>query len=736
MKMKRILALVLAAGLCLSLLAMPVGAASTAATTFSDVSDGNTAVAVESLRLLGVLDGYGDGTFRPDNSLTRAQFCKMAVYAMNLSSELGKYRSVTVFPDVKPSHWAASYVNLAAKGKAIIAGYADGYFRPDNVVTFAQAVTILVRVLGYSDADVGGVWPDGYLAQAATIGLTDGLSLSAGTALTRANAARLFANLLAAEKKDSSSYASSICASVISNVVLVSCSATASDGTGGAMQTSGGTIYKMANKSGSGVLNGRRGQLLLDKNGKVLTFVPDSGGSTAAITLAAAKSDSVTDSSGKKYTIASTATAYYNGETTTYGAIYAALPTGITMTLYFGASGAVEYVFIGTATASTAAVVVYAKGDTSGFSELAGGNSYTIYKNGLKSGAGDLRPYDVAVYDGLTGAIRVCDTRITGYYESCSPNASAPTSVTVLGHSFTVLSTAVDTLSKFKPGNQITLLLTEDNKVAGAVAASGSTALGNATGLVTSLSASSATVQLLCGLTVTGDPQLSASQVSEYAGQLVRVSSSGAGGLSLSRLIGSSSSVLDVSTRKLGGTEIAANAVVYEKVDTSALTAISLSDIRTATVASSKISYVGKDWAGRVNILVLDDVTGNCFTYGKPVAGSGTLGVEYGNGKTLGPVSTGYGYNGDYIGMVLKGDGSGVVKVVSLDKVSGVANSSWSGNTLVAAGGRTYPVATDAVCYNKAAKSWLTITQGRAYAATSNLYVDEHGVVRVMEVGG
>ena len=57
--------------------------------TFSDVGDRTTAMAVESLRLLGVLDGYSDGTFRPGAVLTRAQFCKMAVYAMNGSDELG-----------------------------------------------------------------------------------------------------------------------------------------------------------------------------------------------------------------------------------------------------------------------------------------------------------------------------------------------------------------------------------------------------------------------------------------------------------------------------------------------------------------------------------------------------------------------------------------------------------------------------------------------------------------------
>ena len=76
---KRLLTLLLAACLTVSLLAVPAGAASAG---FSDVSDSSTALAVESLRLMGVLDGYSDGTFRPDGSLTRAQFCKMAVYAM------------------------------------------------------------------------------------------------------------------------------------------------------------------------------------------------------------------------------------------------------------------------------------------------------------------------------------------------------------------------------------------------------------------------------------------------------------------------------------------------------------------------------------------------------------------------------------------------------------------------------------------------------------------------------
>ena len=110
---KRILTWLLAISMLGSLLTVPAGAA--AVTKFSDVSDSYTATAVETLRLMGVLDGYGDGTFRPDTVLNRAQFCKMAVYAMDGSGELGRYSTVTIFPDVKPSHWASAYINMAAR---------------------------------------------------------------------------------------------------------------------------------------------------------------------------------------------------------------------------------------------------------------------------------------------------------------------------------------------------------------------------------------------------------------------------------------------------------------------------------------------------------------------------------------------------------------------------------------------------------------------------------------------
>ena len=191
MKMKkRLLSLLLAAVLAASL-ALPAAAAKDSYGRFSDISVGPTAKAVESLRLMGVLDGYANGTFRPEGQLNRAQFCKMAVCAMNAENQLGAYRTVTVFPDVKPSHWAAAYINMAAKGENIISGYPDGKFYPDRTVSLGQAVTILLRMLGYKDEAIGGVWPASYMSAAARIKLTDGVeSTNPSAPLTRKDAAQ------------------------------------------------------------------------------------------------------------------------------------------------------------------------------------------------------------------------------------------------------------------------------------------------------------------------------------------------------------------------------------------------------------------------------------------------------------------------------------------------------------------------------------------------------------------
>ena len=111
---------------------------------FSDVSaDKWYNNAVSTLCHMGVLGGYSDGTFRPNATITRAEFAKIAVsFAQANGSAVYSY-----FTDVKTTDWFAPYVT-AAKDSGLIEGYSDGSFKPENRITRAEACAIVNRVLG------------------------------------------------------------------------------------------------------------------------------------------------------------------------------------------------------------------------------------------------------------------------------------------------------------------------------------------------------------------------------------------------------------------------------------------------------------------------------------------------------------------------------------------------------------------------------------------------------------
>ena len=735
---QRILALLLAVCMAASLMAVPAAAADTV--RFSDISDRDTAAAVESLRLMGVLDGYGDGSFRPSAQLNRAQFCKMAVYAMNGESELGLYRTVTVFPDVKPSHWAAAYINMAAKGRNIISGYPDGKFHPERTITLGQAVTILLRLLGYRDENVGGVWPDSYMAVAATIGLTDGVGINGSTPLTRGQAAKLFLNLLRSDKQDGGSYLDGI-GTAKPDTVLVSSTATGPDGRDNALRTAQGEVYQLATgKTASGMLNGLKGTLLLNKQGKALTFVPDAAGSSRTVTLSSATAAQIVDTSGAKYAVTSATPAYYNGEATTWGELQAWLHSGVSMTLYLDAAGTVTYIFVGGGGTVSAAVIVYEDRSSAGFDSLTNGTTnYSLYKNGASADLSDLRKYDVAIYDSATNSVRVCDTRVAVYYESCSPNPDEPETVRALGRDFDVLPTARESLSKFKPGDQMTLLLTEGGQVAGAVESGTNGARGNAVGIV-----QGGKVRMLCG---TAQIEIEAENAGKFEGQLARVSSSAKGKVSLSALSAGASGKLDVPGKTLGSKKLTENVMIFRDGES-----LTLNQLTSAEIDSNQILYARVNWAGKVDLIVLKGLNSGDIIYGRvfwkntkigvdEATGEAiyekALGVEFGNGENdrVGPFDMSYNVQtGDFVWATVNRGNSGFSNLVKLTELKNVPNSAWSGKTSVTVGGRGYTVPGNVLCYNRDSKMWVSLDEAHAYAAQANLYVKD-GIVRAVEVG-
>ena len=109
------------------------------ATRFSDASDNWFSKAVNYVVAKGLISGYPDGTFKPNESITRAEFAQMiSGYVKN------EKKSTTEFQDVK-DHWAKDAIDKLY-GNKNVSGYPDGSFKPNAKITRAEAVTILNSV--------------------------------------------------------------------------------------------------------------------------------------------------------------------------------------------------------------------------------------------------------------------------------------------------------------------------------------------------------------------------------------------------------------------------------------------------------------------------------------------------------------------------------------------------------------------------------------------------------------
>lgn len=717
--------------------------------SFSDIYNTETARNAEILRLLEVIDGVGGGRFDPSGSLTRAQFTKMVIALLGETREVGRYAGYTIFPDVRGSHWAAGYINYALRGCSVrfISGYPDGSFGPEDPITLGQAVTILMRLMGYTDDQVGLAWPDGYLATAASIGLTDGLeALDGFDPITRAQAAKLFVQLLRTPVQGGSSYAATLF-TVRTGLVVLNTDATAQDGTPGALETTEG-VRKVKNGPAASLFTGLRGDLLLDGSGLVRSFLPETGTTSRTISLASARADKLTDGEGRSWPVDPETPLYLRGEATTCGAGWTGLTPGTLVTVYYNAAGRAEYIFAGAA--SSAAALVQVDGSDKELRELTGGARYTLYKNGSAVVADALRRFDVLTYDPVTASATACDARLSGCLETVAPSWQTPASVTVLGQQFDLLPAAASDLAGFRQGDPLVLLLTAEGKVAG-IQAPG-TLQSNLWGILESCSADRATVTLCNGMTVSGDPELSTRDADKLAGSLVYLSSDRMGKLELTPLSTRIKGELDPAARKLGDNTLTPTVRVFEQVTdlglSSALREISLADLPQGKLPADRVLCAGYDYAGQVEVLVVRDVTGDLYEYGLltyrqgDMSGgemgyfsSGSLTVE--NGST---VSGNYNLmtrSGVYGGLVLSARGDAVVKSVYLTGLAGVPASAF-GRSAVTVGGTVYPLADGLKCWNETLETWVSREDALAFSDQFDLWYDKDpaqgGKIRVLVV--
>ena len=103
----------------------------------------------------GVINGYPDGTFKPEFPVTRAEFAKMALLSLGYALE---FPDTPSFPDVAREEWYYGYVEGAAK-HGLVKGYPDGTFQPQGNVTIAEILTVIIRAKGWEETAPPGPPP-------------------------------------------------------------------------------------------------------------------------------------------------------------------------------------------------------------------------------------------------------------------------------------------------------------------------------------------------------------------------------------------------------------------------------------------------------------------------------------------------------------------------------------------------------------------------------------------------
>ena len=193
--MKKVLSIVLS--LVLVICMMPVMAfAGTNGAAYSDIAGEKCEGAVSVLSALGVVDGYENGTYKPEQTVTRAEMAKLVITALGMDSYATATKSS--YSDMANAQWAIPVVEYATN-LGIIEGVGGGRFSPGNPVTYEQAATMIVRAIGFTTDcnEMNGTWPAIYVQKATALGLFENVEgNNYGTGANRGDVAIMLYNAL------------------------------------------------------------------------------------------------------------------------------------------------------------------------------------------------------------------------------------------------------------------------------------------------------------------------------------------------------------------------------------------------------------------------------------------------------------------------------------------------------------------------------------------------------------
>ncbi|MGI6031793.1 MAG: efflux RND transporter periplasmic adaptor subunit [Eubacteriales bacterium] len=481
-------------------------------------------------------------------------------------------------------------------------------------------------------------------------------------------------------------------------------------------------------------LMGRQGLLLLEGGGDgVRGFLPYRS-TLRTYLISKTTASAITTSEGTKLSISNSLPVIMDGKIRKYGDCFFDLLPGNSITVCYGANGAMESLSLSSGVANVGPYVLHSDGGLSEYFSYAGG---TIYKNGVKIEQKELKKYDVVSYDPASNTYYASDIKVTGMLEDAKPALQNPSQVTVLGQTYDVLETARSGFESLKLGQGVTLLLTSNNKVAGVVPSDEHRAVQYA--LLNSVEGKTVDLTILpSGQSLKGEADTTYTQL---VGEIVQVNVGSSGKMGLSRANFSSTSAdLYLQERKLGDDNLAANVRVFEKSGYfSTPVAIDIEQLDYIDVIPrSSISGILRDSSGTPVVVLLKDATGAAYRYGKIsaqeiVSESGesktttisvtTLDSEGKettvSGEAMGGMSTPFMYGG----VMFNGKGQAVAGM-TLEKAGTVGLDKFQRDESVQVGGRWVSIMDNVPVYMEATGHIVPLERAKALCTEFTIYVN------------
>lgn len=676
---------------------------------------------ISVLQGLDVMQGDPDGNFRLEDYVTRAEFAKMAVKISSVRNLVSASVLVSPFADVTYTHWAAPYVRLASSNK-FVTGYSDGSFRPEQYVTYAEAVTVCLKLLGYTDQDFGAAWPYGQMNTGNNIGLTRNITGGQDAPLTRGGCVVLLNNLLDTKLKGSNGkYASVLDCQIIENMVLIATNAEDPTVNAGKIYTSAGTLKLGANVNTSYV--GMRGDGIIRNGDELISFVPSQSANITKMVVYSTLGNTIVgykDGNLTQVTVPMGTTAYKGSAVTTFANVQSGLAMGMVVTFTKDAKGNIEYISINEGATLQGPMIVRGSGWYSPYCSTLEG--VTVVRDGKKALPSAIKENDVAYYLSELNMMFVYINKKTGIYDSASPNKDMPTSVTVSGITYQIEGAdafaALSSNGNIEYGDTVTLLLGKDGKVAGAVSASeiSSTVCGYVVGsgkkMFTNEDNNEYSSYYIDIVTAQGEKTqyVLKENGSKYLNRIVKISFnnniarvsviSGQNAVygkvdSQNYKIGDSLvspyvSILDVSTVSGGNTPL------YKK--------IYLSRLDGATLSDDNILYCEKDSEGKISSIITLNASSDMYSYGMVVKkdnNTGAITLDIGGRSIF--VSGSFTGISSGVPSRITYDGTKVSAIVPLNSVSTRAESITE--STVTCGNKTYKLSDNVAVYRVRAGS-------------------------------